>query len=309
MSIIKNKFPAFFFAAQVFAFPAHAQKILPLYKDSIPNSKPAPNEENNETRDGVLIISKISRPSLTVYLPQKNKANGTAVIICPGGGYWVVAAKHEGSDVAKKFNEMGVAAFVLKYRIPSDVWMENRETGALQDAQQAIKTVRENAARWNINPKKIGIMGFSAGGHLAATAGTHFDKAYIQNKDSTSLRPDFMMLVYPCITLMPGISYKGFSEQLLGANATPEKITAYSAELQVTKNSPPAFLVHAADDSGVSFKHSSIFYDSLMSKNVPAEMHIYQKGGHGFGMYIAGTKELWMDRARNWLAINGWLKK
>ena len=186
-----------------------AQKTMPLYKDSIPNSKPAADEELIERKDGITIISKISRAALTVFLPPKNKANGTAVIIYPGGGYWVVASTHEGSDAAKKFTEMGVAAFVLKYRIPNDAWMINREIGPLQDAQQAIKTVRGSAANWNINPDRIGIMGFSAGGHLAATAGTHFTKTFIPNPTNTSLRPNFMILVYPVISLMPGIGHAG----------------------------------------------------------------------------------------------------
>jgi acetyl esterase/lipase len=171
-----------------------SQAVVPLYKDKIPNSKPAKDEEKSELSDGIIIISKISTPTLSIFLPPKEKATGTAVVICPGGGYWVVAAGHEGTDVAKRFVEMGVAAFVLKYRIPNSETMINPEIGPLQDAQEAIKIVREGAKEYHINPGRVGIMGFSAGGHLAATEGTHFDKAVIANPNNTSLRPDFMIL-------------------------------------------------------------------------------------------------------------------
>ena len=287
----------------------YSQSVLPLYNDSIPNSKPVIDEEKTDHQNGITIISKISRPAIIVFLPPKNKANGTAVVICPGGGYWVVAASHEGTDVAKKFTEMGVAAIVLKYRIPDDSWMINREIGPLQDAQQAIKTVRDSAAKWNINPNRIGIMGFSAGGHLASTAGTHFNKLLIPNVTGTSVRPDFLILIYPVISFMPGISHKGSEEQLLGKNPVPEKLREYSNELQVTKETPPAFLVHASDDDGVSPMNSIVFYDSLVSKKVPAEIHIYQSGGHGFGMFMKNNKELWMERCKSWMKFNGWLKK
>ena len=206
-----------------------SQTILPLYLDSIPNSRPSVDEEKASFRDGVHIISKISRPTITVYQPSKKLANGTAVIIFPGGGYWVVAAVHEGSDVAKKFTEMGVTAFVVKYRIPNAAWMVNPEIGPLQDAQQAIKMVRENAAKWNINPNRIGVMGFSAGGHLASTVGTHFKKVFIPNAANTSMRPDFMILIYPVISFMPGIGHQGSADQLIGKNPTPEKQKVFSS--------------------------------------------------------------------------------
>ncbi|MHA4811071.1 alpha/beta hydrolase [Flavitalea flava] len=287
-----------------------AQTVIPLYPDSIPNSKPSPNEEKSEiNEDGVLIISKISRPNLTLFLVPKEKSTGTAVIICPGGGYWVEAAGHEGAEVAKKFNEMGVNAILLKYRIPNDQTMIDREIGALQDAQQAIKVVREQALAWNILPYRIGIMGFSAGGHLASTAGTHFSKAYIQNKNNTSLRPDFMILVYPVITCSDKFGPKGSCEQLIGKDPAPEKIKEYSNDLQVTDATPPAFLVHAGDDPGVSPQNSIIFYQALLDHHIPAELHIYQNSGHGFGLHLKNSKEEWMDRCRSWMAGNGWLTK
>jgi acetyl esterase/lipase len=286
-----------------------SQTILPLYPDSIPNSKPSVDEEEASFRDGVHIISKISRPTITVYSPPKNKANGTAVIIFPGGGYWIEATVHEGSDVAKKFTEMGVTAFVVKYRIPNKIWMVNTEIGPLQDGQQAIKMVRENAVKWHINPNRIGVMGFSAGGHLASTTGTHFKKVLIPNSSNTSVRPDFMILIYPVISFMPGIGHQGSAEQLIGKNATPEKQKEYSNELQITAETPPAFLVHASNDDGVSPMNSIEFYNALIKNNVPAELHLYQTGGHGFGLNMKNSKELWMDRCKNWLLLNGWLTR
>lgn len=287
----------------------HSQTVLPLYKDSVPNSRPTKDLEETTNENGIIIVSKISRPTLTVFLPQKDVANGTAVIICPGGGYWINASGHEGTDVAKEFTKMGIAAFVLKYRIPNDATMLNREIGPLQDAQQAIKVVKDRAAEWNINPGRIGIMGFSAGGHLASTAGTHFIKSTIPNPEQTNLRPGFMILIYPVISFTDSIGHKGSAEQLIGKNPAPEKIKEYSNELQVTKETPPTFLVHASDDDVVNPQNSIVFYQALIKNRIPAELHIYQSGGHGFGMKQKNKQEFWMDRCRNWMEVNGWLKK
>ncbi|CAN5512278.1 alpha/beta hydrolase [soil metagenome] len=306
---MKTKIPVLVVALQLTFSPIYSQAVLTLYRDSIPNSRPSIDQEETDYLDGIKRVSKISRPTITVFLPPKNKATGAAVIICPGGGYLLVASGHEGTAVAKKLNEMGVAAIVLKYRVPDTSWMLNLEIGALQDAQQAIKTVRDNAVKWNINPHKLGIMGFSSGGHLASTAGTHFNKVLIPNISNTSVRPDFMILVYPVISFMPGLIHQGSADRLLGTDASEEKLKEYSNELQVTANTPPTFLVHASDDDGVSPMNSIVFYDSLLSKKVPAEIHNYQTGGHGFGMYINKNKELWMDRCKSWMQINGWLKK
>ncbi len=284
-----------------------SQQVMPLYKDSIPNFIFTKDEETT-SNDGVLIISKISRPTLTAYLPPKEKANGAAVVICPGGGYAVEAAGHEGADVAKELSNAGIAAFVLKYRLPSDETMKNKEIGPLQDAQQAIKMVRERAKEWNINPDRIGIMGFSAGGHLASTAGTHYTKALIENSNNTSLRPDFMLLIYPVISFQDSLGHIGSRDNLLGKNPSQEKKDYYSNELQVTDNTPPTFLVHASDDNAVKVENSIAFYEALIKHHVPAEMHIYQNGGHGFGMHLPKNKDLWLDRCKNWMAANGWLK-
>ena len=290
---------------------AFSQTIIPLYKDSVPNSKPSIDKENSriEGENKILIIANVSKPTLTAYLPPKDIANGTAVIICPGGGYGVLAASHEGSDVAKKLNEMGVAAFVLKYRLPDDTIMINKEIGPLQDAQRAIQLVRENANEWNINASKIGIMGFSAGGHLASTAGTHFLHVVINNKNNINLRPDFLILIYPVISFTDATGHIGSRDNLIGKNPSPEKIKEYSGELQVTVQTPKTFLVHAENDDAVNAKNSIDFFEALQKNHVLAEIHIYPKGGHGFGMNNPTTKDKWMDRLQNWMDANGWLKK
>src|SRR5690349_15617731 len=208
---------------------ATAQEVINLYPGEIPNSKNAKDEEVTQVRDAKRIsVSKISRPTLTVFLPAADKRNGTAIIVCPGGGYVNNAIGHEGYEVAKKFTEMGITAFVLKYRIPNDLTMQTKEIGPLQDAQRAIQLVRQRAAEWHLDPNRVGMMGFSAGGHLASTAGTHFSKAVIENKDNTNLRPDFLMLIYPVISLSDSLAHMGSRNQLIGKEATPEKVNEYS---------------------------------------------------------------------------------
>ncbi len=282
------------------------QTVIPLYKDSIPNSKPSKNEEKSEQSNGILIISKISIPTLSIYLPSKQNATGTAVVICPGGGYSIVAAGHEGADIAKTFTDMGVAAFVVKYRIPNIETMIDPEIGPLQDAQQAIKIVREGAKQWNVNSAKVGIMGFSAGGHLASTAGTHFSKSVISNPNNTSLRPDFMLLIYPVISFADSIGHMGSRDNLIGKNPSAQKIIEYSNELQVNTDTPPTFLVHASDDDAVKPQNSIVFYQALLKNHVAAEMHLYETGGHGFGLNLKNKNEHWMERCKNWMQNHGW---
>jgi hypothetical protein len=214
---------------------------IPLYPNEIPNNIPGENKEKSVS-DGILRISNVRIPTLRVFLPPKEKANGTAVVICPGGGYRIVAIGHEGYDVAKKFNEAGVAAVVLKYRLPDSAISPQPEIAPLQDAQQAILTVRQNAQKWNIDPNRVGIMGFSAGGHLASTAGTHFKKILVGYSGNLSARPDFMILGYPVISADTSISHRGSFNNLLGKNPSAEKLKEYSNELQVTPETPPHFL-------------------------------------------------------------------
>jgi len=293
-----------------FALITCAQTVMPLYPDSIPNSKPVPDEEKADTNaSGRIMISKISRPTLTMYLPPKEKANGAAVIVIPGGGYSKVAAVHEGSEVAQRFNEMGVTAFVLKYRLPSDVTMVNKEIGPVQDAQRAIQVVRERAKEWGIDKNRVGIIGFSAGGHLASTAGTHFNHAYIDAGKKANLRPDFMILVYPVISFADSICHMGSRENLIGKDPSPQKKEEYSNELQVTKKTPPTYLVHAEDDSTVKVQNMLLFATALQKNKVPFDFYLYEKGGHGFGLVNKTSEVKWMDLVQEWMTKSGFLNQ
>ena len=284
-----------------------AAQDFPLYPDKIPNSKVTANDEKSDQHGENISISKISIPTIRYFPAPEQKSTETAVIIFPGGGYWNNSITHEGYEIAKKFNEIGIAAFVIKYRIPNDDTMLDKTIGPLQDAQQAIKLVREQAAKYKINPARIGIMGFSAGGHLASTAGTHFKTSKITNEKNTSLRPNFMILIYPVISFQNDICHKGSKDQLIGKNPSPDKVELYSNELQVTKETPPTFLVHTGDDSVVPVANSIRFYESLLKHEVPAELHLYPRGEHGFGLNNKTTKDYWFDRCKNWMDSNGWL--
>ena len=273
---------------------------MPLYKNGVPNSIAAPNKENSTFKENVTRIAKVSVPSLTVFTPEK--PNGKAVVICPGGGYAILAFDKEGTRVAEELNKWGVTAFVLKYRLPDDTTMVDRSVAPIQDAQQAIRLIRTNAAQWGIKPNQIGIMGFSAGGHLAATAATHFNFAADPgNSDTTSVRPDFSILIYPVISFDSTITHKGSRNNLVGGSASTDKTNFYSNELQVTKNTPPSFLVHAGDDTAVPVENSIRFYQACIKNKVMAEMHFYPKGGHGFGLNNKTTDDSWIERLKNWM--------
>ena len=280
----------------------NAQQTVFLYENGVPNSRSSSIMEKQELGlDGILRISNITNPSFSVFVPTA-KPNGTAVIICPGGGYGILAFDHEGTDVAKVLNEWGVSVFVLKYRLPSNSSMFDRSIGPLQDLQRAIQMLRQDAQKWNINPKKIGIMGFSAGGHLAATAGTHFNKSFIDNKEQINLRPDFMILIYPVISLTEALTHHGSRDALLGKTPSLEQIKEYSNELQVSKETPSCFLVHCNDDKVVKVQNSLSFYEVLQNNKISSVLHIYEKGGHGFGMYNRSIKNEWMDKLEDWLS-------
>jgi pectinesterase len=273
---------------------------VPLYKNAVPNSKQVADKESFTVNDNVTRITKVSVPSITIYKPQKQ--NGMAVIICPGGGYAVLAFDKEGTRIAREMNRWGVTCFVLKYRLPDDSSQIDKSLAPLQDAQQAIRFVKSNAKEFGIAKDKIGIMGFSAGGHLASTAATHFTfRADINNSDTTSVRPDFAVLIYPVISFDSSMTHKGSRNNLIGAAATAEQINFFSNELQVTTNSPPAFLVHTGDDMTVPVENSLRYYRACIKNKVPTELHLYPKGGHGFGLYNNTTEDNWMERLKNWL--------
>jgi len=277
-----------------------AQNIIPLYPGAVPNSKPYVMKEIRMEANGLLVgFRKISEPTLAVYLPDEKIATGQAVIICPGGGYEMESYRLEGTVIAEAFLRKGIAAFILKYRLPSDSIMIDKSIGPLQDAQQAIKTVRMRSGEWKINPAKIGIMGFSAGGSLASTAGTHFEKSYIPNEEKVNLRPDFMILIYPVISMTDELTHRGSRNALLGKTPTKELIDLFSNEKHVSANTPPTWLTHTGDDNVVTVENSIHFYQELVRNKVPAEMHLYPKGNHGFVLFQP-TDE-WMQPLFNWM--------
>jgi pectinesterase len=293
----ENKKPATF---NLNAFIQKTPQVIPLYKNGVPNSTGAADKENSTFRDNVTRIAKVSNPTLTIFKPAK--PNGKAVIICPGGGYSILAFDKEGTKVAEEMNRWGITAFVLKYRLPDDTANIDKSLAPLQDAQQAIRLVRTNAKEWGVNKNQIGIMGFSAGGHVASTAATHFKfVADANEKDTTSVRPDFAILIYPVISFDSTITHKGSRNNLVGAKAAEKTINFFSNELQVDKDTPPSFLVHAGDDGAVPVENSLRYYQACIKNKVPAELHLYPKGGHGFGMNNKTTDDNWLERLKNWL--------
>jgi acetyl esterase/lipase len=297
-------FTCVFIVFLCFVLSGHAQTAVPLYAAKIPNSK-IPPASYTERINQWGAAEKVSIPTLTPYL-LKDGAAHTALLVIPGGAYMNVALAVEGDPVALALNKIGVTAFVLKYRLPNDQIMIDKSAGPLQDAQSALLMIRKNAKKWNIDPSKVGVIGFSAGGHLASTLGTHFDKPAIPASDSISLRPDFMALIYPVITFGP-FTHQGSRESLVGKNPSQALIDLYSNEKQVSSETPPTFIVQAEDDNTVPVQNSLLFFDALMENKVKAEMHIYPAGGHGFG--LKNPKINWLARLRDWLVTSGWLNE
>jgi acetyl esterase/lipase len=274
----------------------------PLYK-TIPNNIPSKDQEAESSNAGILIIEKVSIPSYQYFRVANDNQKRPCVIICPGGGYAILAAGHEGSDVAKYFNSIGVNALVLKYRIPNADNQIDKTIAPLQDAQQAILLARTNAGSWGIDENKIGIMGFSAGGHLAASLATHYNDVKIENPTKVSLRPDFQILIYPVISFGPE-GHEGSRINLIGkANdeKTKKAIDYFSSEKQITKDSPPAFLVHSKDDDVVPVANATYYYDNLKALKVSAELYLYEKGGHGYGMKNPTSEIIWTSVMKTWM--------
>ena len=246
-------------------------------------------------------------PTLTPFLAPKEVSSGAAIIVLPGGGYSHLSETKEGSDVAKWLNSLGISAFVLKYRLG----MKYHEPNQLLDAARAMRTVRARAKEWNLDAAKIGILGFSAGGHLASTLSTHFDAGKSDAKDEIekmSSRPDLQILIYPVIS-MGEFAHGGSKQNLLGDHPTEAQIKLYSNELQVTKDTPPAFLVHAVTDATVPVENSLLYAEALRTAKVPFEIHLYEQGPHGFG--LAPTNPIlasWKDRCADWLTVRGFIK-
>lgn len=280
----------------------------PLYSGDIPGAIAAPDEESvRDPKDPWPFFLNTSRPTITAYRPAKQDPKRAAVIILPGGGYRGTSVLKEGYDVARAFSDMGVTAFVVKYRTPSDKYMKDKRVGPLQDAQQAVATVRRDAEKWQIDPKRIGVIGFSAGGHLAATTGTMFNTPVLPQWRSADVRPDFLMLIYPVITFTESTVHQGSRQQLLGAKPSAADMRRFSAELAVTSETPPTFLIHAADDQTVPVANSILFFEALQARKIPSQLMIYPAGGHGYGLNNATTGDRWIERCRQWLQSQGWI--
>jgi acetyl esterase/lipase len=281
--------------ALTLALPAaDAPKVELLWPQGAPGAKGA---------------EEADKPTLTIFTPPEGKANGTAVVICPGGGYGFLAVDHEGKQIGEWLTQHGVTAFMLKYRIAP----RYHHPAPLQDAQRAIRTVRARAKEWNVDPKRVGIWGFSAGGHLASTAGTHFDDGKPDAGDPierVSCRPDFLILAYPVITLEPPYAHLGSRDNLLGKNADPKLVESLCNEKQVTSRTPPTFLFHTDEDRGVVPENSVLFYLALKKAKVAAELHIYEKGPHGVGLAqkVPGAST-WPDRLADWMKARKLLER
>lgn len=274
------------FLSLLITVSAMAQEKIMLYPNGAAESNELAVAES--FRDKEFIIN-ISEPRMLAFPADKSKANGAAVLICPGGGYAGVSQIKEGSDFAKWFNEMGISAFVLYYRMPN-----GHHAIPLKDTQTAFSIIRSRAKEWNIKKNKIGIMGFSAGGHLASTFGTHFK--------TKAERPAFMLLGYPVVTMDSSYTHKGSRNNLLGKKPSDELVKLYSNELQVTKKTPPTFIVHAKDDGAVPIANSENLKKALETNNVPVKLVVYDKGSHGFGMRKRGIPaDNWPEELKSWM--------
>lgn len=248
-------------------------------------------------------------PKLTLYKPAEKKTD-IAVVVCSGGSYGGRANDWEGIPACKKLNDVGITAFLLDYRVPNSDRMDHKEIVPLTDAQRALQYVRENAKLYRINPTKVGIMGFSAGGHLVTTVATHFNKTVLDNPKKTNVRPDFLVAIYPVVSFADSLTHLESRNNLIGPNITPEKIEEYSNELHVTENTPPTFLVSAIDDKAVIVQNTLYFEAALRQHRVPVRMFLYAKGGHGFGIdHIKDVAVQWTEPCFKWILSGKWKSK
>lgn len=281
-----------------------AQQVIALYTGTAPGSLPVEDNESSSkstSGNGRFFVTNVTRPTLTVYLPKKTNASGTAVIICPGGGYNRLSIEDGGYEAAKVLADAGISAFVLKYRTQRDSAYTDFSKVPLMDLKQAIDIVYNNAVKWNIDTSHLGILGFSAGGHLTTMAATTFEIR----------KPAFTLLIYPVISFLDSLTSKTSSSRgnLLGKHITPEDKIKYSPELHITNATPPAFIVHAEDDKTSLVGNSIAYYNGLLNKKIAAELLLYKKGGHGFALYNKEEDKYWMPQALSWLALYGFYKQ
>lgn len=293
----------FFFTASIYS---QVREVINLWPDKPFYMIDTMNHELSELgTDGIVRVSKITYPNIEYWKPDK--PNGTAVVICPGGGYVRLAITSEGEYVARWFAERGISAFILKYRLPDDAVMERKEIVPLSDAQQAINYLKGKADRFGIDTNRIGIIGFSAGGHLAASVSVHFDESFIGAYKKHNLRPDFSILIYPVITMKDEFTHRGSKKALIGEKVSDSLVNYFSIELNVSDKTPPTFIMHSSDDKAVPVENSLIYYEALIKKKVNAALHIFQNGGHGFTMKNKFLDEQWFFLLEKWLTENKFL--
>jgi acetyl esterase/lipase len=280
--------------------PMSAQPIkMDLWPEGVPNTLINEIEEGVRENNGVVThVYDVSNPTLTIYKAEvEDGAKSPAVVICPGGGYVNLSIEKEGHDVAKFLAKNGITGVVLKYRLPNDEMQKNKTIAPLQDARKAISTIKNMAVELNIFPGMIGVMGFSAGGHLAATASTHFDT---DNYSLKEIRPDFSVLIYPVASMKPGVTHMGSHDRLLGEDPDEAIEIQYSNELQINKNTPPTFMVHSFDDGSVPIANSLRYVERLSELGIECETHFYKSGGHGYGM-LPGHTDTWPGLLVKWI--------
>lgn len=292
------------FLTLVAMLSAAEHPVIPLWPEGIPGVKP---HSAPDLVDATGRISEVHEPTLTIWAPPAGKANGTAVVICPGGGYAFLSAQREGARYAEWLNDLGVTCFVVTSRLK-----EYGHPAPLRDVLRALRIVRMRAVQFGIDSQRIGIIGSSAGGHLASSAITLYDHADGKTgapHDFVTARPNFALLMYPVILMEGPHIHAGSRDNLISAHPTPELVELLSTDRQVTKNTPPTFIVHAQDDKAVPVENTLAFYTALRRAGVPTEMHLYAQGGHGFAMEATHPPTAqWPRRAETWMRANGWLK-
>jgi acetyl esterase/lipase len=285
-------------------FSCQAQLVIPLYKGNAPGALPVDDRETmnkSATGNGRSFLVNVTRPTLTIFMPKKMNAARTAVIICPGGGYNRLSIEDGGYEAAKQLADSGIVGIVLKYRLWRDSVYSDFKTVPVQDMEQAMELVYKYAEEWNLDTAHIGLLGFSAGGHLAAMAAT----------GSVKRKPAFTLLIYPVISFLDSLTSRTSNSRnnLLGKKISAAEKINYSPELHISKTTPPAFIVHAEDDSTSLVGNSLAYYKGLVENKVMAQLLLYQKGGHGFALYNKAQDEFWMPAALKWLTLNGFYKR
>lgn len=300
------------YASDPNALPWPPKERFPLWPGKPPGAPARPIVPdwtmNGPPDNREIWVRGVAMPEVHVFRPAR--PDGSALLSIPGGGYGFLSIQNEGIDVAERFNAEGTTVFVLTYRLPGEGWTD-RALAPLQDAQRAMRLIRSRAADFRIDPARLGILGFSAGGHLASTTGTHFDAGVASSSDPierASSRPDFEILLYPVITMRDSVAHAGSKLNLLGKDPSPELVHLLSNEEQVTAQTPPTFLVHTVDDRTVPVENTLLFYRALRAAGVPAEMHIFEHGPHGFGLATNNpVLATWTSLCENWMRMHGWL--